>query len=80
MTKKEIVQRLNFTKNFIDVILEHCTDVEFAKQVSEDLKQVTVFDNLSCYDDVAEDLQDCIDALLTEHGDKGMVAFAEEEM
>lgn len=80
MTKKEIVQHLNFTKNFIDMILKHCTDVEFVKQVSEELKQVTVFDNLSCYDDVAEDLQDCIDALLNEHGDKNMVAFAEEEM
>ena len=79
MTKKEIVQKLTAINSYIATILEYCTNVRFAKSFCEDLRQETVAESLSCYDDIGEDLQGIIDALLTEYGDKGMVAFAEED-
>ena len=80
MTKTEIVQKLTAINGYIATILEYCTNGKFAKSFCEDLRQETVAASLSCFDDIGEDLQGVIDALLTEYGDKGMVAFAEEEM
>ncbi len=79
MTKAEIVQKLTAMNGYIATILEYCTNGKFAKRFCEDLKQETVAESLSCFEDIAEDLQDVINALLTEHGDKDMVSFAEED-
>ena len=80
MTKKEIVQGLRLTKCFTELMLKQCTDSELVKKTYEGLEQVTVYDILFDYRKTAKVLQGCIDALLTEHGDKNIVAFAEEEI